>query len=98
MKKRILSLALALTLCLGLSVPALAAGGGISGYFDSGSASIPKLSKTEIAQLLEDNPLTLPEQVFDEVPSCTAPYAAGKVKTEALQAAARSCPGRDKRA
>ncbi len=88
MKKQILSLALALTLCLGLSAPAFAAGGGTSGHLDSGSASIPKLSKEEISQLLEDNPLTLPEQVFDETPSCTAPYVAGKVKTEALQAAA----------
>ena len=88
MKKRILSLALALTLCLGLSAPAFAAGGGTSGHLDSGSASIPKLSKEEISQLLEDNPLTLPEQVFDETPSCTAPYVAGKVKTEALQVAA----------
>ena len=87
MKKRMLSLTLALALCLGLSAPVTAAGGA-SGYLDSGSASMDKLSQAEIAGLLEDNPLTLPDNVFDQVPSCSAPYGAGKVKTNALQAAA----------
>ena len=87
MKKRILSLALALALCLGLSVPAAAAEQA-SGFLDSGSDSVDKLSKEEIARLLEENPLTLPDHVFDQVPSCSAPYSAGKVKTSALQAAA----------
>lgn len=56
-------------------------------YRSSGSTSIPKLSQAEIVQLLEDNPLTLPETVFDSTPSCSAPYAAGTVKTSVLQAA-----------
>lgn len=55
MKKRILSLALALALCLGLSVPAAAAEQA-SGFLDSGSDSVDKLSKEEIARLLEENP------------------------------------------
>ncbi len=83
MKKRFLSLTLVFVLCLGLAVPAAAA----ESYRDSGSTTIPKLSKSEIAQLLEDNPLTLPDDLFDSVPSCSAPYAAGKVKTSALQTA-----------
>ena len=56
-------------------------------YLDSGSTSIDKLSKNEILQLLADNPLTLPDNVFDQVPSCSAPYSTGKVKTSALQTA-----------
>ena len=87
MKKRILSLALALVLCLGLSVPAFATSSGSNEFLDSGSTSIAKLSKEEIAQLLEDNPLTLPAQVFDVQPSTSAPYASGKVSVAALQAA-----------
>lgn len=84
MKKRIVSLTLALALCAGLITPAL----GAEEYRHSGSASVDKLSKEEIAQLLSDNPLTLPDDVFDVTPSCTVPYAAGAVKTAALQAAA----------
>ena len=87
MKNRIFSLLLALTLCLGLAAPAAAAGGSSPGLRDSGSASVDKLSREEIVQLLEDNPLTLPDEVFEEAPSCTAPYEAGTVKPEVLQAA-----------
>lgn len=86
MKKRILSFALSLTLCLGLTTPAFAVDTGTS-FLESGSDSIDKLSKEEIVQLLEENPLTLPDNVFDQVPSCSAPYSTGKVKTSALQTA-----------
>lgn len=58
-----------------------------SSYRDSGSLDMTKLSQTEIANLLSENPLTLPDEIFEEEPSITAPYRAGKVKTEALQAA-----------
>ena len=54
----------------------------------SGSTGMKKLSQSEITQLLADNPLDLPDNVFESTPSCTAPFAAGAVKTEALQAAA----------
>ena len=55
---------------------------------DSGSTAMKKLSKAEIAQMLADAPLDLSSDVFDVVHSCTAPFATGKVKTSALQAAA----------
>ncbi len=55
-------------------------------YFtQSGCLDIAKLSKTEIASLLSDNPLQMPTDIFDIQPSVTAPYVAGKVKTELLQ-------------
>lgn len=81
MKKRLISFVLALALCF--SPTALA----VDGVLDSGASHLPKLSKAEIAQLLEENSLDLPEQIFDEQPSVSAPYATGKVKEEALQAA-----------
>lgn len=58
-----------------------------TGYRDSGSTSMEKLSQQEIQQLLEENPLTLPDDVYEVKPSVTAPYSAGKIKTSALQAA-----------
>lgn len=54
---------------------------------DSGSKALSKLSKEEIVKLLSDNPLTLPENVFDAQPSCAPPYAAGTVSGAALRAA-----------
>ena len=87
MKKRILSLALTLALCLGLWLPASAAGGGSSQFLDSGSASMAKLSREEMAQLLTDNPLTMPDQVFDVQPGTSAPHSPGRVSDAALQAA-----------
>ena len=59
-----------------------------TGNRHSGSTAMKKLSQSEIARLLTDNPLDLPDNVLDSMPSCTAPFAAGSVKTEALQAAA----------
>ena len=44
---------------------------------DSGSASIPKLSKQEIVDLLNSAPLTMPGDPFITAPSCTAPYSPG---------------------
>ena len=58
-----------------------------TGNRDSGSLDMEKLSQKEIQSLLADNPLTLPEEVFDVKPSVTAPFSAGKVKAGALQAA-----------
>ena len=58
-----------------------------TGNRDSGSTSMKKLSQAEISRLLADNPLTLPSNVFTSAPSCSAPFAAGAVKTEVLQAA-----------
>ena len=53
----------------------------------SGSKSLPKLSQTEIAALINAAPDTLSETPFQTQPSVTAPYAAGKVKDSALQTA-----------
>lgn len=53
----------------------------------SGSTAMSKLSKEEIVQLLKDNPNTLPvSDIYDVVPSCTAPYSPGKVKDVVLRA------------
>ena len=52
----------------------------------SGNTSMAKLSQEEIRQLLRDNPLDLPKDLYDNAPSTSAPYAAGKVKDSALQA------------
>lgn len=57
-------------------------------FHDSGDLSLPKLSEEEIVQLLADNPTEIPQDVYEQEPLCTAPYATGKVKTEILQAAA----------
>lgn len=84
--KKTLTITLAAALCLGLSLPfASAADPGQNG---SGSASLPKLSKQEIVDLLNSAPLTMPDDPFVTVPSCAAPYAAGEVKSEVLDAAA----------
>lgn len=81
--KKLLSALLALCMLLAL-LPgaALAADGG-----QSGSRDLDKLTKEEIARLLEDNPLTLPEDLFETEPEYTSPYAPGKVRRETLQAA-----------
>lgn len=51
------------------------------------SGGLPKLTRGEITQLLEDSSLSLPASLFETDPSLTAPYAPGKVTHEALQAA-----------
>lgn len=56
-------------------------------YQDSGGSEFAKLSKKEIASLLEECSLELPQKLYEEEPSLTAPYQAGKVTTEALQVA-----------
>lgn len=56
-------------------------------YLSSGDLDAAKLTKAEISRLLADHPTTMPAVVFDEAPSCAAPYAAGKVNENALQLA-----------
>lgn len=56
-------------------------------YKHSGSLEMSKLSKAQILQLLQENSLALPSEMFDEQPSFAAPYAPGKVKDEAIQVA-----------
>ena len=84
--RRALSLALCAVMALAL-VPAAQAAGVTAGLRTSGGATLPKLSQQEIAQLLKDNPNTLPvSDIYDVAPSCTAPYSPGKVKDVVLQA------------
>ena len=58
-----------------------------AGLRQSGSTSLPKLSKEEITQLLSQTPSILSGSVLVEDPSIRAPYQTGKVSQEALQAA-----------
>lgn len=84
MKKKLTSALLVFCLALSLLTGTVSAA---EGYKDSGGSSYPKLSQEEIRQLLSGSPLTMPEKVFDETPSCAPPYSTGKVSAEALQAA-----------
>ena len=83
MKRNIISAFLVLTMvvCL-LPVPA----GAAETTLKSGDLSAAKLTKEEIVELLENNPASMPETVFDAQPSCSAPYATGKVSSAALNA------------
>lgn len=56
---------------------------------DSGSASLPKLSKQEMASLLASASTQTPGSVFVTAPSCAAPYSAGQVRQEVLDGAAK---------
>ncbi|MGI6254950.1 MAG: S-layer homology domain-containing protein [Acutalibacter sp.] len=76
-------LTLAMVFCLAVT-PASAE----TVYQDSGGTEFAKLSKKEIASLLEENSLDLPQKLYEQEPSVTAPYQAGKVTAEALQVAA----------
>lgn len=88
MKKRVLSLLMALVLLMGaLSCGALAVETGSGTLLRSGSLDLPELTQGEVAKLLSDNPLTMPADIFVTEPSCTAPYVAGAVKPELLQQA-----------
>lgn len=53
----------------------------------SGSRAMSKLSQQEIRDLLKANPLTPQDNAFDQVPSISAPFSAGKVKDSVLQSA-----------
>jgi len=84
LKKKLLSLILSVTLLLPV-LPHMA--GSANEMLDSGDITMKKMTKAEIAELLEQNSLDLPLTVYDEELSVTAPYAQGKVNNEALQAA-----------
>ena len=88
MKKKLLAVLLALCMVLALPPAAFAAGSVSAGYSDSGSLDMAKLSPREIVTLLEGAPTTMPKNVFVVEPSAAAPYVAGQLTDEALQAAA----------
>lgn len=82
MKKRWLAALLCLSLLL---TPTWAAAEESAGY--SGSLDLAKLSKQEIARLLNANPLGYTGEAMDLLPSLTAPYSAG-APSEAARTAA----------
>ncbi len=61
----------------------------VSQFADSGSASLAKLSKQEMAGLLASASTQTPDSVFVTAPSCAAPYSAGQVRQDVLDAAAK---------
>lgn len=85
MKRRILSGVLALLLVLA-PARALAAEDGPR-FRDSGCAGMEKMSRGEIASLLREYSIQMPEEIFDAMPSCEPPYATGSVKPELLERA-----------
>lgn len=94
MKKQLTALLLTAAFCINLTAPVLAAAPAAEStqktevvYRDSGDLTLPKLSEGEISQLLSDNPLTLPSDIYEERPHLSNPYSAGKLKDEALEAA-----------
>lgn len=82
MKKRILAVFLTVMMLLG-TLPVAVGAANLS----SGSLSMPKLSKTEIKQLVKDNSQELSDDIFDVTPSTSAPYTIGKVQSGALKTA-----------
>lgn len=70
---------IALVCALGLTPAAYAA--------DSGAHHLSKLKKAEIAELLAENPLMLPTNIYDKVPWVEPPYSTGKVSDDVLDAA-----------
>lgn len=72
-------------LALFLLLPAGAAGGEEAPALrSSGSAGLPKLDKAQIVRLLDEASLEMPQDIFDSLPSCAPPYAAGAVKESLL--------------
>ena len=89
MKKFIKIMSVILAVIMVFAIPAAAVDNTVtasSGYRKSGSLDMPKLSKTEIVELLNSAPLDVPDNVFEIEPSCDAPYSPGKVKSSVLQA------------
>ena len=85
MKQRALSFALALAMALSLLPGTVWAA---DRYMDSGSTSMPKLSKQEITKLIAIKPISSANAPYLTTPSCVQPYAPGLVKAEVLQAGA----------
>ncbi len=84
MKKRVISVLLAL--CLGVGLAPTARGTELS---RSGSPEVDKLSREEIRALLSDAPGVYTGGAMARPASTAAPYAAGEVTEDALEAANR---------
>ncbi|MBR4425993.1 MAG: hypothetical protein IKS66_08685, partial [Oscillospiraceae bacterium] len=52
---------------------------------ESGDIDRSKMTREQISDLLAANSTTLPTELYDELPSVTAPYRTGKLKAEVLQ-------------
>ena len=55
-----------------------------NGYCESGLKKYEKLSKAEIAQLVKDPYVSNPDSPYVNVPSVTAPYTLGSIRTEII--------------
>ena len=86
MRKRLLSALLALCMALALLPAAFAADSPSIGYSDSGSTAMAKLTRREIAQLMELTELSNPTQIYVTEPGISAPYSAGSLRQDVLQA------------
>ena len=84
MRKRLLSALLALCMVLALLPTAFAANS--TAYSDSGSTSMAKLTKLEIARLMELTRLSDPTQIYSTAPGLSAPYSAGSLRQDVIQA------------
>lgn len=81
--RRVWSWALCLVMALSL-LPSAAFAAGT--YADSGSTSMTKLSKDEIAQMVQIQPIASARDIYQSAPSISQPYSAGTLKNEVLQA------------
>lgn len=75
-----------LALCLALVLSLLPGNGRAAAYMDSGCSSLPKLTKEEVALLVQPEAVSQPEAPYLAAPSTSAPYSAGSVRQEVLQA------------
>ena len=86
MRKRQLSALLALCMALALLPAAFAADSASAGYSDSGSTAMTKLTKLEIARLVEMTKLSDPTQIYSAAPGISAPYSPGSLREDVLLA------------
>lgn len=84
MKKRLLSALLVLCIMIALLPAAFAANG--TAYSSSGSTAMSKLTKQEITQLMKLTELSNPTQIYSTAPGITAPYSAGSLRQDVIQA------------
>ena len=85
-KFRKLTAAVCAMILLLVLLPVRTAAAAPAGYMDSGSTSMSKLSKEEIARLVAIQPIAGADAPYQSAPSASQPYAAGSLKQEVLQA------------
>lgn len=83
MKKKVITLLLSLTIVLSLMAGTFSASA--TYYSNSGSKSIEKLSKGEIAMLLDETGDTFEGNYYSKIPSITSPYDPGTIDPDLSQ-------------